>query len=150
MSSQGFVRSIATWRQQDWARAYCGFMALFALQGAVLLLLYAARGWDTDPGSFPLGLQLDPLHAAIHLATGLAGIWFAFFRPAYALPFLRGFAVFYLGLAVLGTFTRLHFGMQLELPENSLHWGLGTMAAVIAFGPQLMRAIGPRQTAERR
>jgi len=46
-------------------------MSLFAAQGAVLLTLHAARGFDTDPASMRLGLDLDPAHAVIHFVTGL-------------------------------------------------------------------------------
>jgi hypothetical protein len=93
-------------------------MSLFALQGLVILLLYARLGWNASPEALPLGLQLDPLHGVVHLISGLIGAYFGFLRPAGAARFIQVFAIFYLGLAVFGTFTHMHFGMQLELPEK--------------------------------
>jgi hypothetical protein len=66
--------------------------------------------------------------------TGLIGSYFGFLRPSGALIFLRVFTVFYLGLAILGTFNPVHFGMQLELEENLFHWPLSLIAGAIAFG----------------
>ena len=133
------------WKQLDWARLYCQAMSLFALQGLMILLLYARLGWNASPGSLPLGLQLDPLHGVVHLISGLIGAYFGFVRPAGAVRFIQVFAIFYLGLAVFGTFTHMHFGMQLELPENSLHWTLGLLAAAVGFGPALLKAFGFRR-----
>ena len=123
--------------QQDWALLYCRVMSLFALQGLVLLVLYAVLGFGTSPDDMPLGFQLDPLHAVIHLVTGLIAVWFGFWRPAGAVRFLQVFTIFYLALAVFGTFTDIHFGMQLELEENALHWPLSLIAGLISFGPLL-------------
>lgn len=148
LTAYGFMRAVRSWRQFDWVRLYCRGMSLFALQGAVVLALYALRGWDTPPAALPLGLQLDPLHGVIHLLTGLAGAAFGFLRPMGAMLFLRLFTVFYLGLAVFGTFTHVNFGMQLQLPENALHWFLGSLAALIAFGPNVLAALrGPQRRA---
>ena len=124
--------------QQDWALLYCKVMTLFVLQGVVILLLYSARGFNTDPDTLPPGLRLDPLHGDIHLVTGLIGTYFAFWKPSGALNFLRVFTIFYLGLAILGTFTHTHFGMQLEFEENSFHWTLSVIAVAIAFGMSLL------------
>ena len=121
--------------QQDWVLLYCRAMTLFVLQGAILLPLYAARGFNTDPDSMPAGFGLDPAHAVIHLVTGLIGAYFGFLRPSGALRFLRGFTAFYLLLAILGTFTSIHFGLQLELEENAFHWPLSLAAGLIAFWP---------------
>jgi len=144
MQAQQWLTSVRNWRQADWVRLYCRAMALFALQGAVVLGLYAVQGWHTDPSSLPLGLQLDPLHGLIHLVTGMLGAYFGFLRPARALAFLQLFAVFYLSLAVLGTFTHVHLGMQLELPENALHWALSVPAIAIAFGPAILSRLVSR------
>jgi hypothetical protein len=120
--------------QQDWVLLYCRVMSLFVLQGVIILLLYSSRGFDSSPDTMPPGLRLDPLHGVIHLVTGLIGSYFGFFRPSGALTFLRTFTVFYLGLAIFGTFTPVHFGMQLELEENLFHWPLSLIAGAIAFG----------------
>lgn len=129
--------------QQDWAVFYCRIMALFALQGVILMALYAVRGFDAHPDTMPPGLKLDPLHSVIHLVTGLIGAYIGFWRPSVAVRFIQIFSVFYLLLAVLGTFTNFHFGMQLQLEENALHWPLGTLAALIGFAPQLFKARSP-------
>jgi hypothetical protein len=109
-------------------------MSLFVLQGVIILLLYSSRGFDSNPDTMPPGLRLDPLHGVIHLVTGLIGSYFGFLRPSGALNFLRVFTVFYLALAIFGTFTPFHFGMQLELEENAFHWPLSLIAGGIAFG----------------
>ncbi len=120
--------------QQDWVLLYCKVMTLFVLQGLAILVIYGMRGFDTSPDSLPQGLRLDPMHGVIHFVTGLIGTYFAFWRPSGALMFLRIFTVFYLGLAIFGTFTDIHFGLQLELEENLFHWPLALAAAAIAFG----------------
>lgn len=129
--------------QLAWAIFYCRLSALFALQGIVLIGLYAVRGFDTPPDAMPLGLKLDPLHSVIHLVSGLIGTGIALWRPGAAVRFVQGFSLFYLTLAVLGTFApdHLHLGMQLELAENALHWPLGVIAAVIGFGPLLVHRL---------
>ena len=125
--------------QQDWAVLYCKVMTLFVLQGLIILIIYSMRGFDTNPDTLPPGLKLDPAHGVIHFVTGLIGTYFAFWRPSGALTFLRIFAVFYIGLAVLGTFTDMHFGLQLEMEENLFHWPLGLAAAFIAFGMSFLQ-----------
>jgi hypothetical protein len=96
----------------------------FLAQGALILLAYAYYGFDTDPGSFSLGLRLDPLHAVVHFVWGLAGSYIGFFRPRYATAFVLAFATFYTVLAVLGTFTQHHLGMRLDDRVNFFHWSL--------------------------
>jgi len=122
--------------QQDWVLLYCRAMALFVLQGIIILALYAVRGFDTDPDTLPPNLRLDPMHGVIHLVTGLIGVYFGFLRPGGALRFLQIFTVFYLLLAIFGTFTDIHFGLQLELEENLFHWPLSIAAGWIAFAPR--------------
>lgn len=124
-----------TWA--GWARLYCQATLLFAAQGVLLLTLYSVRGFDTNPDSLPLGLQLDPRHSVIHLVFGIIGAAIGFWQPQGAVPFTVFFGLFYLTLAVFGTFTPIHFGMQLLLPENALHWTLGTLAAVIGVAALL-------------
>jgi hypothetical protein len=126
-----------TWA--GWARLYCQATLLFAAQGVLLLAIYSVRGFDTSPDALPLGLQLDPRHAVIHLLFGLIGAAIGFWQPEGAVPFTLFFGLFYLALAVFGTFTPIHFGMQLLLPENALHWTLGTLAAVIGLAAVLQR-----------
>ena len=117
---------------------YCKVMTLFVFQGIIILVIYSLRGFDANPDSLPPGLRLDPIHGVIHLVTGLIGTYFAFWRPLRAIAFLRVFTVFYLGLAVFGTFTDIHFGLQLEVEENLFHWPMGLIAAAIAFGMPLL------------
>jgi uncharacterized protein DUF4383 len=132
--------------QAGWALAYCYLTALFAVQGVVLMVLYAMQGFDTPPDAMPLGLRLDPLHSLIHLISGLLGTAIALWRPSAAVRFVQVFSLFYLTLAVLGTFApdHLHLGMQLELAENALHWPLGLLAAAIGFGPWLVASMRRR------
>jgi hypothetical protein len=126
-----------TW--EGWARLYCQATVLFAAQGALLLLIYSVRGFNTDPYSLPLGLQLDPRHSLIHLLFGLIGAAIGFWQPEGAVPFAMVFGLFYIALAIFGTFTPIHFGMKLALSENALHWTLGSIAAVIGIGAMLQR-----------
>jgi vacuolar-type H+-ATPase subunit I/STV1 len=116
-------------------------LAFGAVQGVIVLALYAFMGPQTTPDDLPLGLQLDPLHGVIHLLSGLIGGYIGFWRPSAAVRFLQLFAVFYLLLAVFGTFTSIHFGLQIAPPENVLHWTLGLVAAAIGFGPLLVFAV---------
>lgn len=126
-----------TW--EGWARLYCQATILFAAQGVLLLLIYSIRGFNTDPYSLPLGLQLDPRHSVIHLLFGLIGAAIGFWQPEGAVPFTVGFGIFYVALAVFGTFTAIHFGMKLGLSENALHWTLGSIALVIGVAAVLER-----------
>jgi len=126
-----------TW--DGWARLYCQATILFAAQGVLLLTIYAIRGFDTDPRSLPLGLQLDPRHSVIHLLFGLIGAAIGFWQPEGSVAFTLFFGLFYVALAIFGTFTDIHFGMKLGLSENSLHWTLGTLALVIGLGAVLER-----------
>jgi hypothetical protein len=114
----------------------CRLLAVFAVQGLAVLALYGLLGPAARPEDLPLGLQLDRLHGVVHLAIGLLGGYVGFRRPAAALAFVRLFAVVYLLLAIVGTFTPIHLGMELGLPENALHWALGLPAAVIGFWPR--------------
>lgn len=128
-------------RAHLWARLFCSLLIFGAAQGVVVLALYALMGPKTTPDDLPLGLQLDPLHGVIHLLSGLLGGYIGFWRPSAAVRFTQLFAVFYLLLAVSGTFTSIHFGMQIAPPENVLHWILGLTAATIGFGPPLVSAV---------
>lgn len=101
-----------------------GRASIFLLQGGILLLAYVYYGFATDPESFPLGLRLDPIHAAVHLVWGFAGTYIGFFRPRVATAFVLSFAAFYTVLAILGTFTPYHFGMHLSPQVNLFHWVL--------------------------
>ncbi len=128
-------------RNQLWARLFCWLLAFGAVQGVIVLALYAFMGPQTTPDDLPLGLKLDPLHGVIHLLSGLIAGYIGFWRPSAAVRFLQLFAIFYLLLAVFGTFTGMHFSMQLAPPENLLHWMLGLIAAIIGFGPLLVSAV---------
>jgi hypothetical protein len=96
----------------------------FLIQGGLLLLAYAYWGFDTDPQSFPAGQRLDPIDAGVHFLWGVAGTYVGFVRPQWATAYVLAFAAFYSLLAVLGTFTAHHFGMQLGTPVNLFHWVL--------------------------
>jgi hypothetical protein len=118
----------------DLARRGCQLTTFFAIQGAIVLGFYLVAGPPADLERLPLGFQLDPIHAAVHLAVGLVGGYVGFLRPSAAMRFLQVFGILYLGLAILGTFTSTHFGMHLEFNENVLHWTVGVLAVVVGFG----------------
>ena len=115
------------------AQLFARALSLFTLQGAGVLLAYALGGPAMTSGDLPPGMQLDPRHAVLHLVIGLAAAFVAFRRPEWSVGLTRAFALVYLGLAVLGTFTTMHLGMELALPENALHWGLGLVALGVGF-----------------
>src|SRR5713101_8025206 len=87
-----------------WPRTWDGLARLYC-QATLLVLIYSVRGFDTNPDSLPLGLQLDPRHSVIHLLFGLIGAAIGFWQPEGAVPFTLFFGLFYIGLAIFGTFT---------------------------------------------
>lgn len=104
-------------------------------QGALVLLTYAYHGFATDPASLPLGFRLDPLHAGLRLAWGIAGTYIGFFRPRYATLFILAFAACFTVLAVLGSFTPYHLGMRLSPYINLFHWLIiGPLWAIGLYG----------------
>ena len=107
-------------------------LVYFLLQGVGLLVIYSVLGFDTNPDAMPLGQRLDPVHAAVHAIWGAAGVYVGLCRPRYATAFMFVFALFYLALALAGTFTHQHFGMRLGLGENIFHWLVGPLALLIA------------------
>lgn len=115
----------------DLPRRMTQALTLFAIQGVAVLGAYAVRGFDTASDSLPPGFQLDPRHAVLHLGVGLTACAAALGRRRRSQVFLAAFGAGYLGLAALGTFTAVDFGMELEVPENTLHWALGTLAVVV-------------------
>lgn len=137
MSTPSAAPRAAVWiprTQMDWAVLYCRVMTLIGLQGLATILLYWIKGPGTTLAGMPLGLQIDFAHGWIHLIPGFIGAALGWTRHPFALRYVQAFGLFYLTLAVLGTFTDIHFGMQLELNENALHWFLGGWAAIIGFG----------------
>jgi len=44
-------------RYQDWTLLYCKVMVLFVLQGVILLMLYAMRGFASSPDGMPPGIR---------------------------------------------------------------------------------------------
>ena len=130
---------------------YCRALLLFIFQGILILVMHAVVGWDTPRGQFPIGLRLDPLHGVVHLVSGLIAAYIGFGPPSEeaAIRFTRLFAIFYLALAVFGTFTNLHFGLELGFSENAIHWILGGISAAIGFGPALAAALRRPASPER-
>ena len=107
----------------------------FLVQGGIILLAYAYYGFGTDPDSFALGFRLDPIHAGVHFVWGLVGSFIGFFSPRYATVYLLAFAAFYTVMAILGTFTPYHLGMQLKTGVNLFHWALlGPAWAIGLYG----------------
>ncbi len=106
---------------------------LILVQALIVLASYAYYGFGTDPAAFGPGFRLDPLHAGINLLWGLIGSLVGFFMPRFSTDFILAFALFYTGLAGLGSFTSHHFGMKLDFSSNLLNWALalGAWAAGI-------------------
>jgi len=121
----------------------CRALALFLLQGIALLALYSIKGLNTNPDDMPPGFGLDPIHSVVHLVWGAVATYIGFFQARWSTRFVQVFSVFYTLLAVIGTFTSLRFGMQLELEENTFHWTVGLLTLAIAYGPLLL----PRRSA---
>jgi hypothetical protein len=108
-------------------------LVYFLVQGGGLLVAYGWMGFATSPDVFPPGLRLDPIHAGVHTVSGAAAAYVGFARPRHAPWFVLAFAVFYLGLALLGTFTHHHFGMRLGTGENLFHWIIGPAALAVGL-----------------
>jgi hypothetical protein len=108
-------------------------LVYFLIQGAGLLVAYWWIGFDTSPDVFPPGLRLDPIHAGVHAVWGAVATYVGFVRPGYATGFVLAFAIFYLGLAILGTFGDHHFGMRLGGGENVFHWIIGPTAMAVGL-----------------
>jgi hypothetical protein len=114
----------------------------FLLQGVGILTAYTVLGFSFNPDNFPPGLRLDPVHAGVHAVWGAAAAYIGFFRPRLALGFMFSFGIFYIVLAIAGTFTHQDFGMRLGTGENVFHWLVGPIAALIA----LFGLVGQRGT----
>jgi hypothetical protein len=54
----------------------------------------------------------------------LAGSVIGFFMPRLSIAFMLAFAIFFTLFAGFGTFTADRFGMQLDLTDNLINWGL--------------------------
>ena len=108
-------------------------LGLFALQGIVVLAAFAALGPETVSSDLPLGMQLDPRHAVLHLFVGVTALVTGFAMPTLSRMYLAVFGVTYVALAFFGTFTSIDFGMELWLPENTLHWVLGLGSVALAW-----------------
>jgi hypothetical protein len=137
--------------QTAWAVLYCRALVLFIFQGIMIEILHAISGWNTPRGNFPIGFRLDPRHGILHLVTGIIATYIGFGPPSEkaAVRFTQGFGIFYLLLAVFGTFTKYHFGLELGFSENAIHWILGGYSALIGFGPGIISAIRGKTTPER-
>jgi hypothetical protein len=137
--------------QAGWAVLYCRFLVLFILQGILIEVFHAFSGWNTPRSQFPVGFRLDWRHGILHLVTGILATYIGFGPPSEkaAIRFTQGFGIFYLLLAAFGTFTNIHFGLELGFSENAIHWILGGYSALIGFGPQVWTAFRGKQTSER-
>jgi hypothetical protein len=135
-----------------WAVLYCRGLVLFIIQGFLVLAMYAVYGWHTPRSEFPIGFRLDPLHGVLHLVTGVIATYIGYGPPSEktAVRFTQGFGIFYLLLAVFGTFTKFHLGLELGFSENSIHWILGGLSALIGFGPGILAFIRGQTPTERK
>src|SRR3972149_6282379 len=137
--------------QTAWAVLYCRGLALFIFQGFLILMMHAISGWQTPRGDFPLGFRLDPMHGVFHLVTGIIATYIGFGPPSEktAVRFTQVFGIFYLLLAVFGTFTKFHLGLELGFSENAIHWILGGYSALIGFGPGIVASMRGKTAPER-
>lgn len=72
--------------------------------------------------------QVDPIHNAVHIVTGLAGLVAAGVNTKVSRAYLIGFGMIYALIAFLGFFDSTLFGlMRVNLADNWLH-------AVLAAG----------------
>ena len=109
-------------------------LSLFLLiQGLIVLGSYAYYGFTTDPAHFGPGFGLDPIHAAVNLAWGLAGSVIGFFMPRLSISFVLAFAIFFTLFAGFGTFTADHFGMRLDMTDNLSNWAMALAAWAIGI-----------------
>jgi len=107
--------------------------AYFLALGGIVLLVYAVKGFGTDPNSFPLGFRVDLVVATIYFVLGVAGSLIGFFMPRFSLRFVPVFAAVVTALAVLGTFFTNPFGMQLSMRDSTFHWAAAALAWVLWF-----------------
>jgi hypothetical protein len=107
--------------------------AYFLALGGILLAVYAIKGLGTNPQSFPLGFQLDPIQAGLYFVWGAIGCAIGFYWPRLAAGFVLASAALLTLLAVLGTFTPYHLGMQLTPRVNLFHWLLAPFAWAIGL-----------------
>lgn len=119
---------------QGWAVLGSRALVLLGLEGAIVLVALALMGPNASYETLPLGFQVNHPHAVLHLASGVAGALFGFVWTTAAVSFTRVFAVFYVLLAIFGSFTPYHFGLDLKLGENLFHWTVGLSCAAVAFG----------------
>lgn len=113
-----------------WAARATG---LLLPQGLLVLAIYAIAGFDLPLGDLPLGLRIDPLHAAMHVLWGAGGALVGFVRPQWSFPWLLIFGVYYIAVAMLGMFTSLHFGMHFGVRDNTFHLVIGSVAVAVAL-----------------
>jgi hypothetical protein len=113
-----------------WAARATG---LLLPQGLLVLLIYAVAGFDLPLESLPLGLRIDPLHAAMHVVWGAGGVFVGFARPQWSLPWLLIFAVYYILVSMLGMFTSFHLGMHFGIRDNTFHLVVGSAAFAAAL-----------------
>jgi hypothetical protein len=113
-----------------WAARATG---LLLPQGLLVFTIHAIAGFDLPLESLPLGLRIDPLHAVMHMIWGTAGVFVGLVRPAWSIPWLIVFGLYYIVLSLLGVFTDIHFGLHLGWRENSFHLFIGTASLILGI-----------------
>ncbi len=98
------------------------FGALFLLIG-LLGFVPGITSTDSDGMQLLLGLfGVDPIHNAVHIVTGLAGLVAAGVSTKVARAYLIGFGMIYALVALLGFFDPTLFGlMHVNMADNWLH-----------------------------
>ena len=98
------------------------FGAVFLLVG-LLGFVPGITSTDADGMQLLLGLfMVDPIHNAVHITSGLAGLVAAGVSAKAAKGYLVGFGVVYGLVALLGFFDSTLFGlMHVNMADNWLH-----------------------------
>jgi hypothetical protein len=101
----------------------------FLALGGIALLVYAVKGWSTDPKSLAIGFRIGPALAAIYFALGAAGTLIGFFMQRFAMRFLPVFVLAMAGLALLGCLAPQM--LRLTLRDTLFHAGAAILALAL-------------------
>jgi hypothetical protein len=114
-----------------------GVGALLLVQGTISLLV---RAGGRDPHA-TTRLLSDPHHAVIHVVWGAALLLVGLLTddPVAMEAAALIFAVFYLGLLVLGLVVHHPFGLMIDGPENAFHAIIGGLGLVLGLRDVALR-----------
>jgi hypothetical protein len=104
-------------------------LVYFVALGGIALLVYAVKGWGTNPQSLSVGFRIGPGLAAIYLVLGAAGTLVGFFMQRFAMVFLPVFALAMVLLAILGSVAPQI--LQLTSRDTIFHWCVAAVALAL-------------------